>query len=195
MGTIYVDFTGRFPLRAIDGATSVFILYDYASNSITAEAVVDTKAETLVTVFKATIEHMRKRGFAPTFNIMDNIASKAVQDFLEREDIGIQLVEPHNHRVNAAERAIQTYKNLFISGLCSCHDKFPTILWSKMVKQCQHACNMLRQSRAHPKLSAYHVLEGVHDFNRVPWAPPGTPATIFNPPETRSSWGPRALDA
>eukprot|EP00978_Attheya_sp_CCMP212_P035112 scaffold150924_cov102-Attheya_sp.AAC.1 len=26
-------------------------------------------------------------------------------------------------------------------------------------------------------------------------APPGTRGTIFNPPETRSSWGPRAVDA
>eukprot|EP00978_Attheya_sp_CCMP212_P045623 scaffold353781_cov35-Attheya_sp.AAC.1 len=26
-------------------------------------------------------------------------------------------------------------------------------------------------------------------------APPGTRGTIINPPETRSSWGPRAVDA
>eukprot|EP00978_Attheya_sp_CCMP212_P029928 scaffold108278_cov98-Attheya_sp.AAC.1 len=26
-------------------------------------------------------------------------------------------------------------------------------------------------------------------------APPGTRGTIFNPPESRTSWGPRALDA
>jgi hypothetical protein len=43
--------------------------------------------------------------------------------------------------------------------------------------------------------TSYHVLEGAHDFNWVLWAPPGTRATIFNPPETRTSWGPRAIDA
>ena len=53
---------------------------------------------------------------------------------------------------------------------------------------------MLRTSRVHPKLSAFHVLEGQHDFNRVPFGPPGTRGTIFNPPETRGSYGPRALD-
>ena len=53
---------------------------------------------------------------------------------------------------------------------------------------------MLRTSRVHPKLSAFHVLEGQHDFNRVPFGPSGTRATIFNPPETRGSFGPRALD-
>ena len=54
---------------------------------------------------------------------------------------------------------------------------------------------MLRTSCVHPKLSAFHVLEGQHDYNRVPFGPPGTRATIINPPELRTSWGPRALDA
>ena len=54
---------------------------------------------------------------------------------------------------------------------------------------------MLRTARTHPKISAYHALEGVHDFNRVPFAPPGGRWTIFNPPEARGSWEPRAIDA
>ena len=53
---------------------------------------------------------------------------------------------------------------------------------------------MLRTSRVHPKLSALRVLEGQRDFNKVPFGPPGTRATIFNPPETRGSFGPRAID-
>ena len=53
---------------------------------------------------------------------------------------------------------------------------------------------MLRTSIVHPKLSAFHVLEGQHDFNRVPFGPPGTRGTIFSPPETRGSYGPISLD-
>ena len=53
---------------------------------------------------------------------------------------------------------------------------------------------MLRTSRVHPKLSAFHVLEGQHNFNKLPFGPPGTRAKIFNPLETRGSFGPRALD-
>ena len=45
----------------------------------------------------------------------------------------------------------------------------------------------MRTSRTHPKLSAYNVLEGVHDFNKVPFAPPGSKPTIFNPLEIRGS--------
>ena len=194
-GTIYGDFTGTFPLCSIDGMTTIFVLYDWTTNAILLEPVENTKSETLVRVFQQKITYLEKRGFKPTFNIMDNVASKAVQTFLESEDITLQLVEPHNHRVNAAERAVQTFKNLFISGLCTCDDQFPLLLWSKLIGQCQDALNLLRTSRHNPKLSARMILEGAHDFNRVPWAPPGTRATIFNPPEVRGSFGPRALDA
>ena len=33
-GTVYTDFTGRFPLRSVDGMTSIFILYDWTTNAI-----------------------------------------------------------------------------------------------------------------------------------------------------------------
>ena len=68
---------------------------------------------------------MTKRGFKPKFNIIDNVASKAVQAYLEEADIGIQLVEPHNHRVNAAEQAIQTLQKPFYFGVSDLRREFP----------------------------------------------------------------------
>ena len=127
-GTIFVDTTGNFPLRSIDGMTTVLIVYDWTSNAILATPIENTKDETMVRIFKEQIDYLTKRGFKPTFNIIDNVASKAIRKFLEEEKIGVQLVEPHNHRVNAAERAIQTFKNLFISGLAACDGNFPTVL-------------------------------------------------------------------
>jgi hypothetical protein len=194
-GTIYVNFTGKFPIRSIDGMTSTFILYDWTTNAILATPVKDVKAETTIATFESHIQYPTKRGFKPTLNIIDNVATKTIQTYLEANGINIQLVEPHNHRVNAAERAIHTFKNQMIAGLSTCDDQFPSLLWDRIVPQAQESLNMLRTSRAHPQLLAYHVLEGSHDFNWVPWAPPGTRATIFNPAETRTSWGPRAIDA
>ena len=115
-GTIYVDLTGKFPVSSMDGMTTVFILYNWTSNAILAEPIENAQDETMVRVFKAQIKYLTKRGFKPSFNIIDNVASKAVRAYLESEDVDVQLVEPHNHRVNAAERAVQTFKNLFISG-------------------------------------------------------------------------------
>jgi len=193
-GTIYVDLTGSFPIRSMAGMTTVFILYDWTTNAILATPISDAKDETMVQAFRE-VEYVTKHGFKPVFNVIGNVASKAVKAYLQSENIDLQLVEPHNHRVNAAECAIQTFKNHFIAGLSTSDDNFPTLLWNKLIKQCQDKLNMLRTLRVHPELLAYPVLEGVHDFNKVPFAPLGSRATIFTPLETRSSWGPRALDA
>ena len=44
---------------------------------------------------------------------------------LEDKKIEYQLAPPSNHRTNAAERAIQTFKCHFLAGLASCHPEFP----------------------------------------------------------------------
>ena len=56
------------------------------------------------------------------------------------------------------------------------------------MNQAVRSMNVLRTSRLHPKLSADHILEGVHDLNKNPWAPPAIRATILNPPNVRASW-------
>ena len=127
-GTIYGDLTGNFPMRSLDGMVSVFILYDWTSNAILAEPVANTKDKTLVAIFKDKVEYLTKRGFKPAFNILDNVAPRVVHAYLESKDIKIQLVEPHNHQVNAAERAVQTFKNLFLLGLGTADQDFPLLL-------------------------------------------------------------------
>eukprot|EP00978_Attheya_sp_CCMP212_P029499 scaffold104960_cov29-Attheya_sp.AAC.2 len=161
-GTIYADLTGNFPITSLDGTRAVFIMYDWTTNTILATPIKDAKAETIVDSFRKNIKYIKKRGFKPVFNIIDNVASRAVKAYLQTEDIQMQLVEPHNHRVNAAERAIQTFKNHTIAGLSIVDDEFLSLLWSQLLKQAQDTLNMLRTSRVHPKLSAFHVLEGQH---------------------------------
>ena len=169
-------------------------MYDWTSNAILETPIKEAKAETIVECFKQNITYLSKRGFKPVYNIIYNGATKAIKTYLEIENIKVQFVTPYDHRVNAAERAIQNFKNHTISGLCICDEAFPSILWCKLIKQSQDTLNMLHTSRVHPKLSAFHVLEVHRNFNRVPFGPPGTRGTIFNPPETRGSYGPRALE-
>ncbi|KAL7462118.1 hypothetical protein ACHAXS_005381 [Conticribra weissflogii] len=98
---------------------------------------------------------------------------QAVREFLNVQDIKVQIVEPNNHSVNAAKRAIQTFKDNFIAGLCTVDKNFLIQLWDQLLEQAQDSLNMLCTARINPKLSAYHILEGPHDFNKNPWAPPG----------------------
>lgn len=79
----------------------------------------------MVEAFKESYTELNKQKLKPSLHIMDNECSKAEQTYIEEEDTYIQLVESHIHRVNAAEHAIQTFKNYFISGVCTVNLPFP----------------------------------------------------------------------
>ena len=98
--------------------TQLFILYDWRTNAILATPIKDATDKSVVVAFKENIEYLSERGFKPVFNIIDNLVSKMTRAYLKQQKVGIQLVEPHDHRTNAAERAIQTFKNHFTSRLC-----------------------------------------------------------------------------
>jgi hypothetical protein len=60
---------------------------------------------------------------------LDNEASTALKEYNKSEQVDYQLVPPQVHRRNAAERAIRTWKNHLILGLCSTDTNFPLHLW------------------------------------------------------------------
>jgi hypothetical protein len=64
-------------------------------------------------------QELTVKGFKPKLQTLDNEASAALKTFFTVNDIDYQLVPPHLHRRNAAERAIQTFKEHFVAGLSS----------------------------------------------------------------------------
>ena len=95
------------------------------------------------------------RGLRPKLQKLDNKASQALIHFIQDEGVDFQLVPPHVHRHNAAERAIRTFKTHFIAMLCSTDPTFNMALWDKLLPQALIALNLLRPSRINPKLSEY----------------------------------------
>jgi hypothetical protein len=75
---------------------------------------------------------------------MDNQATKYIKQFLDKNECKLQLVEPHNHRVNAAERAIQMFKDAFIAALTMTNSNFPIQLWDWLTPQVQNTLNCCR---------------------------------------------------
>jgi hypothetical protein len=71
-----------------------------------------------VTAFTEVITTLKTGGYNPVLN-MDNECSAPVKKYVRSEQINIQLVPPHNHRVNAAEQAIATFKEHFIAALAT----------------------------------------------------------------------------
>ena len=54
-------------------------MYDWAANAIMATSIKDAEAETIVEALKNNITYLPKRGFKPVFNIIDDVAMKAVK--------------------------------------------------------------------------------------------------------------------
>ena len=129
-----------------------------------------------------------RNGHDVKYYILDNECSQDLQRAIESHKLQYQLVPPNQHRVNAAERAIRTFKNHLLAGLATCNPKFPIHEWDRLLDQAELTVNLLRNSRVNPSLSAHAYLHGNHDFNKVPLAPPGTKLVVHSKPDKRASW-------
>ena len=105
---------------------------------------------------------------------MDNECSTELKAAFEKENIKWQLVPPHQHRANKAERAIQSFKSHFKSILATVDPDFPMREWDRLLPQAELTLNLLRSARVNPKLSAWAYLFGQYDYQKTPIAPPGT---------------------
>jgi hypothetical protein len=94
-----------------------------------------------------------------------------------------QLVPPHFHRTNAAERAIRTFKEHFKAGLATVDPDFPAHLWDRLLPQAEITLNLLRP--LHPKLSAAAHYHGLIDYNKTAFGPPGCKIIAHEKPAQR----------
>jgi hypothetical protein len=97
----------------------------------------------------------------PNFKPWTNEASSALKNFFTTHDVEYQLVPPHWHRRNTAERAIFTFKEHIVAGLALVDPYLPLHLWGILLPQAEMTLNLLWTSRQHPQLSAaahYHGL-------------------------------------
>ena len=43
------------------------------------------------------------------------------------------MIDPYNHRFNEAKQVMQTFKNNFITGLCTIDKDLPLQFWDKLL--------------------------------------------------------------
>ena len=91
---------------------------------------------------------------------MGNECSDDLKAALSKAELKFQLVLPHIHRVNKAERSIQTFKGHLKAGLVILNPNFPIHEWCRILTQCELTLNLLRVSRINPKLLTWAYLFG-----------------------------------
>ena len=70
------------------------------------------------------ISHMRAAGLNPKHQILDNEASAKYKAAIIASGMTYQLVPPHDHRRNIAEKAIQFWKDHFVAVLSGASSTF-----------------------------------------------------------------------
>ena len=189
-GKLYTDLTGRFPVQSSRGHKYILVAYNFDSNSIHVRPLKSRHDNDTIQAYEDIYNMLKQRGQKPLLHWLDNEASKALKNFIQKEQTEYQLTPPHIHRRNAAERVIRTFKNHFISGLCSVDNNFSLHLWCRLLDQAELTLKILRTSRINPNLSAHEQLHGIHDFNATPLVPPGTKCIAHEKSSQRGTWAP-----
>ena len=187
--TIYTDQTGKFPDRSSKGNQYIMTMVEMDSQAILVEAMKNRSSDEMIRAYQVLIDRLKERGVVPKHHVLDNECSEEFKRTIKENKMTYQLVDAHDHRRNIAEKAIQTFKNHFVSVLCGTDENFPMRWWDRLLKQAEHQLNMLRPSRLVPTVSAYTYLYGTHDYNAHPFAPLGCKVEMYEMPSTRKSWG------
>jgi hypothetical protein len=193
-GIIYHDLTGSFTFMSLDGSVCFFVLNHYKSNCILPAPIAGLDDVSIFNAYKTQFEELAAKGCTPKLNVMDNQATKHIKKNLTENKCKLQLVEPHNHCVNAAERAIQTFKDAFIAALATTDSEFPLQLWDRLTPQVRDTLNHMRASQINPEILAYKALNRPYNCNRYPLAPLGCKAIVYKDGDTRGSWASWGVD-
>jgi hypothetical protein len=177
-GMISTDQTGRSPVKSIKGKSYLIVLYNYDSNIILATSMKSGTAPDLVAAYNELHQQLLDDGVKPVLQRLDNEISKVLIRAITDKGIDYHLASPNDHRLNPAERAIQTFKNHLVSILHGTDQQFPAWLWCQIIPQVVITLNMLRRLRINPKLSAYTQIFGVFDYNQTPLALIGTKKVV-----------------
>jgi hypothetical protein len=189
-GQLYTDLTGKCPVRSSKKNSYAMVCYVYDCNYVNVIAIKFLSASEWVKAYDQIHQELTVKGFKPKLKTLDNEASAALKNYFTANDVDYQLVPPHCHRRNAAERAIRTFKEHFVAGLSSVDSTFTLHLWDRLLPQAEITLNLLRTSRLHPHLSAAAHFHGLVYYNKTAFSPPGCKIIAHKKPGKRHTWSP-----
>jgi hypothetical protein len=195
MGAMYTDLTSAFPVRSFKNMQYIFVAYIYDLNPILVHEMPSKNNAAMIAAFSDIFSTLAAHGYAPTLNVMDNDCSKVVKAHIKANKMNVHLVPPHNHHINAAERAIATFKEHFIAGLATVDKNCPLQLWDEFLPQIELTLNLLCFSRCKPSRSTNKEVNRHFDYNKTPIAPLGSKGIVYKDPAIYTSWAPHGTDA
>jgi hypothetical protein len=92
------------------------VLTESHSSAILVEPMKNRSSSEMIRAYQALIGHLNAAGIFPNEHILDNECSTGFKSIIKTNKMTYQLVPPHDHRRNWAEKAIQTFNTHFISS-------------------------------------------------------------------------------
>jgi hypothetical protein len=189
-GQLYTDLTGKFPVRSSKGNSYTMVCYIYDCSYVTVFPMKSRSASEWVKAYDTIHQELMVKGFKPKLQTLDNEASTDLKNFFTVNDIAYQLVPPHSHRHNAAERAIMTFKEHLVAGISSVDPAFSLHFGDRLLSQAEITLNLLPTSRLHSQLSAAAHFHGLVDYDKTDFDPPGCNIIAHEKPGKRHTWDP-----
>ena len=100
----------HFPVQVYLGMQYIFVVYIYSKNTILMQAMPNRTNVSMVNVSKDIYKILKTRGWQPKLHVLDNKCLNAVKNYIPEENVSIQIVKPHKHRVIASKPAAKTAK-------------------------------------------------------------------------------------
>jgi hypothetical protein len=184
---------GNFPFMLYNGSFCFIVMYHYKANAILATPITGLDNVCIFEAYTQTFIELSGKVFKPKLNVTNNQATKHIKQFLSKEECKLQLIEPHNHCMNVAKCAIQTFKNAFIAALATTNCNFLLKLWDRLTPQVINCLNMMWSSCINPTKLESKILYGPYDWNCYPLAPLGCKVVIYKDRDTRGLWASRGI--
>ena len=174
-------------MRWSKGNQYILVGYHYDGNCILEKSIKDRKSGTFTAAWQSLHDIFAKAGVAPNTYVMDNEISEKLLKVLDENKTNFQLVHPHTHWKNLAERAIQTFKIQYKAGLTSVNPNFLISEWDRLLEQSNITLNLLRSVRTSPKLLAYSYIFRKFNFASTPMEPRWTKIVAHIKPNNRGT--------
>ena len=157
--------TGKFPHASSRGYNYQMIVHEIDGNYTWVEPMKNKSQGEMIRARRATLLQMELQHIVPLLQILDNEISEAYKEEIRHTGMTYQLVPPDYHRRNIAERAIQTWKNNFVSILSGTSLTFLLHLWCRIIPQAERQLLLLSHSNVNTHISSYAHIHGQHDYS------------------------------
>jgi hypothetical protein len=126
---IWTDQPGRFPKKSMKGSQYMMVLTESESYAIPVKPMTNRTSGEMIRAYQVLINRLRSVGIAPKQHILDNECSNDFKEAIKTNEMTYQLIPPHDHQRNKAEKVINLFKDHFVAILCGADTLFLLNLW------------------------------------------------------------------